>query len=260
MLDKKEKSKIAEKLSDWYCRQNLEKPWLEVEEKSYVPMVENFGENSLDLSKERDVFKLFALAIIWTSRKHGRFEAGLRKFEELNKQGMLDNIFNREIPRDKKQNSITQSISFLRKNWEEIYPSLMELDTDSDVEIYIHQIHNIFVNGFRRNETNISLKVKNFLILREINSQNILDINDDYCCVPDNNVRNLLYFSGLWNRKSKRNPSVDFMIDVSKVVSKFFNGGDYRLFDMPLFWFYRKVCKKEDCKDCLVSTHCLRRK
>ena len=259
-MDRAKRAVIARKLSDWYSQQTGTEPWLKVKNKKYVSMVSLLGNNSLNLKESLDVFKLFTLALNWNSLKYGRFHAGLNLFKKLDDAAILDSIFDRVEPMDLRINVDDKLICgyrHLRDKWDNIYPSLIGL-TDSNIEKFILDLH----KKFGKSEGTTPLAVKIFLILREMKAQRVLEITGDYCCVPDNNVREMMYLTGLSDRKWMKHPDIEEMIGISKEVSAFFDKDEYELYDMPLFWFYRTTCVKlPSCSArCAIHDLCLRRR
>jgi len=97
------------------------------------------------------------------------------------------------------------------------------------------------------------LRVKVPLILRELKCHNKIDINGEYCCVPDTKVKQIMKIIGY-------NPSLDYDINSiiynSKIIHKYF--GLY--YDLPLFDFSDKCSKtkEEKCnnRDCIIFDYC----
>ena len=240
-MDEEKRKEIAVKLSGWYCGQNGTEPWIKADNKKYVSMVSLLGKNSLDLKKEIDVFKLFTLALNWNSRKYGRFDAGLALFKTLDDANILNSIFYEKLKRNNWKtnvaNKIMDSYCCLRDEWENIYQKLRG-PSNLDIESFILNLYGKFCDK----QKTTPLKVKLFFVLREMKVQRVLEISDDFCCVPDQNVRKLMHITGLLSKKWKNNLSLREMIDTSKEISLLFNRGEYRLYDMPLFWFYRTQC------------------
>jgi len=256
---KEHEIRLLENFSKWYCEQDGKESWLNIENGKYVSMVSLLGRNSLKLREEEDVFKLFTLALNWNSRKYGRFNAGLDIFKKSDDDGLLSKIFHKEHRTWsdwEKQNNrtnicreVVRSYFYLRDNWENIYRSLIELDKAQNVKEFILNVYEMFKNG---NST--PLKVKIFFILREMKSQRILEVDDDFCCIPDNNAREMMNITGLSDRKWSSNPDIQEMIRISKEISDLFNNEEYQLYDMPLFWFYRN---RHCCTlNCIIYDEC----
>jgi len=263
-MDAEQRRKIALKLSGEYCKyckQEWAESWFKVKDKKYISMVSLLGKNSLDLRKEDDVFKLFTLALNWNSRKYGRFDRGLNLFKKLDDAGILNEIFLGKLRWEnwerKKQNTnveskVVLSYFYLRERWNEVYQRLMGLGSSTSVENFIEELHEMFKGG----ETT-PLKVKIFFILREMKSQEILEIDDRFCCVPDNNVRKIMYIIGLTDVKWSLSPNLEVMKEISEEISQLFNRDGYQLHDMPLFWFYMTQCF---CTSkCLIYNECTKK-
>lgn len=73
--------KLSDKLSNWFCE---EYPSLL---KKDLREYRGWTEDILDLTREKDIFKLLVLAINWNTNISG--EIGLGTFELLNKKGLL---------------------------------------------------------------------------------------------------------------------------------------------------------------------------
>lgn len=256
-----ERLEIAKRLSNWYnwyCMQDGAEDWLGVNNKKYVSMVSLFGKNKLILERPLDVFKLFVLGLTWNSKKYGsRFEVGLSFFRKLDDSGILNQIYdNAEIGDMEIDEKFISSYRYLRNRWDNLYRLIRS--SDFDPLKFIKDLKKDFSN--RHLTTPFGVKI--FLVLREMKSQEVLDVSDDFCCVPDQNVRKMMYATGLSDKKWKKWPTIVDMIGISKEVSFLFNNGEYKLYDMPLFWFYRKECAKlNSCTErCILYDVCAKRK
>ena len=109
----------------------------------------------------------------------------------------------------------------------------------------IENLKSLFVTNLK-GKTRSMLKVKTFLICRELRCQDVINIDTKYCCVPDSRVREQLKILGF--------PTSSSYYKNSETLAHYFK----KLYDLPIFYFYEE-CKKNSmkgCKNCIVNDFC----
>lgn len=207
---------------------------------------------SLDLKEEKDLFLLFALAVVWSRTgpwENAAFFVTYLKFYEKNdpKYWQIESNVeienkNRKLSKEKiireaksVQNSrkeisfredIFESIHILANNWEDILSSLTSSYHNNNYVPFMKKMRGI--EGLAGPERRMSIKIP--LILRELRCQKVFDnIPGEFCCVADDRVVKACKKIGIKLPIVTR--EIPNLIVVSTKIYMLF--GD--LYDLPLF-------------------------
>lgn len=218
---------------------------------------------------EGHLFHLFVLAVLWNNKPTFKAERGEQVFQAIRNYYTLEHFKKAEaksklwhdlksIASKEIQNPyIFDLLEFIAKGnarrgnvWREI-KKVLELPKighkDSDIN-RLRQLYSIF--NPREYEGAAYLTVKVFLIFREMRIQfresGRYQYNPIVCCIPDSNVRNALVVLNLMQQS--RN-DIDSLIAASEIVAQHFCLNSYELYDLPLFFWYKR--RKNDKKSVL---------
>lgn len=207
----------------------------------------------LNLTDEKDLFILFALASCWT--KSGQWQNGAcfaihLKTLEINDPSYWQD-YNRcmqeKQSRKKHQEKIIQccdlqrasrAISFradyydnlyvLANSWDQIKRSLKESERNNDYRSFIAYMSSIPGLGYE----NRTMKIKIPLLLRELRIQNVYKhIPGKWCCVPDQRVRSAAKDERFSISLPAATNSITSILKASETIYANFHD----LYDLPLF-------------------------
>ena len=271
---------VSSRISDWFCENysDLLKPGL-IEYRGWTNDI-------LNLRLEEDIFKLFTLAINWNTNISweiglATFEV-MDEMDLLTVERLTDMDFVRKTKQKMKswnfKYSVRQRIRQIqqrpyanprktrsgpRSTWVDAYHIAATnwklirkwLNIDEilrggtpqvDGRKLIESLKNLFLIDFN-GKTRSMLKVKAFLICRELNCQNVVNIDIKYCCVPDSRVGEQMKILGF--------PVSYSYYHNGEILARYFK----KLYDLPVFYFFEE-CKKQrenNCAACIVNEFCL---
>ena len=270
---------MANRVSEWFC---AEYPSLL---KVGLQEYRGWTKDILNLNHEEDIFKLITLAINWNTNISWEIglatfellnEEGFLYANELrdlqNAEGVKQRIESESFkdvlslrirtiqkrpyakPREINggpRRSWVDAYHVAAINWDRIrgWMKIDEIELGHTPEIDGNKLIENLENLFRINadgKFRIMLKVKAYLICRELNCQNAAVIKSKYCCVPDFRVREAMKNLGF-------PVSYDYF-ENSAIIARYFG----LLYDLPLFYFFDecKQHKGSSCRKCTVEELC----
>jgi len=271
---------LANRISNWFCENYTTLL------KKGLTEYRGWTEDVLNLRLEEDIFKLFTLAINWNTNISweiglATFEI-LDELDFLTAEKLRDSKFVATVKQRMKdwrfKNMLTQRIRQIQErpyaitrkthsgprsvwvdayhvaaiNWDLVREWLRvdEIIRGRTPRIegkeLIENLKNLFLIKLD-GKTRSMLKVKTFLICRELNCQNVVNIDIKYCCVPDSRVREQMKILGF--------PVSYSYYHNSEVLARYFK----KLYDLPIFYFFEE-CKKQrenNCATCRANEFCL---
>ena len=270
---------ISSRISDWFCKNYPDAL------KQGLIEYRGWTENILNLRLEEDIFKLFTLAINWNTNICWEIglatfeilkEMDFLRVEQLRsidsvkktKQRMKSWNFKYLVKQRIRQvqqrpyASLRKVRSGPRTSWVDAYHVAATnwdlirkwLNIDEilrgrtpqvDGRKLIKNLKDLFVITLD-GKTRRMIKIKTFLICRELRCQNVVNIDIKYCCVPDSRVKEQMKTLGFHTSYSDYKNS--------ETISHYFQ----ELYDLPLFFFHAECekQKKKKCKDCIVKDFC----
>lgn len=269
-----DENEIAQKLIDEFIWMKDILDYVNLNEyNKYLGWTSNFnfdlpnGKNMhLNLSKENDLFLLFALAVAWSRTGPWENAAALVAYLKIEKKDNPAYWLNREnIEHEKSMRSdnalktknqligfsprkkisfrkdIFESLIVLAENWDEIKKCLA---SSSEIGNYIPFMEYLrSIEGLAGESRRMNIKIP--LILRELRCQYVYDnIPGELCCVPDERVFEACKNLNINLPKFKKR-DIGELISISSKIYRLF--GD--LYDLPLFAYLEPEMEKSLYKE-----------
>lgn len=211
---------------------------------------------------EDGLFHLFVLASLWNNHPTLRTNRGIEAFQATKDKYTLENFrqaqndiaLNRELrmlaAQEIGNSAIFNLLEYIANGtanrgsvWDEIKRILYASGAgivDNDIS-RLMQLHSLFDGSSKKYDGDVYLKVKLFLVFRELRIQfktiGQFQFHPAICCVSDSHVREALQDLGL-----AQNIGTDLksLINVSKLVAQVFCTEAYELYDLPLFFAHKE--------------------
>jgi hypothetical protein len=247
----------VQKIKAWFVAEHKDF----VADNSVISWAEKLGvklnnQNSLD---ERELFKLFTLAVLWNNQPTFKTEKGIEAFKKIENKYTLENFRSAKIDPELKLElktigseefrnlCIFDLIEYIANGdndkgriWLQIN-NILKAERIGDLEAdknRLLQLHELFSHSEYARSAYLTVKV--FLIFRELRIQfkktGQYQYHPAICCIPDYHVISALQEIGLLKGFSK---NIANQIHASEIVSHHFCNQTYDLYDLPLYFAHK---------------------
>lgn len=257
-------------IAEWFIKRHKE--W--TQENKLVSWAQKLGIvlNDHGTLKHGQLFHLLVLAILWNSKPTYEVEKGVEVFGHIKEKYTLQNfdeaVRNQQLRNELRllahdvigNSAVFNALSFATQGtigaesvWSRIIMTLEAPEIGSkDHDLRrLRGLYGIFdpKNGLRQYKGKAYLTVKAFLVFRELRIQFRDEKKYQYCpeicCIPDSVVRNALSELDLLDDTGT---NLDNLIHASELVAENFCNERYELYDLPLFFRYRKAKRSQNSR------------